>query len=471
MFTRREFIRTGSACLAAAGVSSGSFLASEPSDRPKWVRPSLGQQTWQDCEVGVLFSFDLPIAAGDTTPNNASRRTWNPNDYQPRNLDTDAWLAAAKAAGAGYAVFTATHFSGFMQWQSDLYPYGLKQTSWRGGRADVVGDFVASCRKVGIKPGLYLSAHRNVYWHVWDYYVAWGKGRGTPAQQKFNHIAEQMTKELCSRYGPLVEIWFDAGVKTPAQGGPNVLPIFEQDQPNSVFYSSLQRSDHRWIGNEAGHADYPCWATMPGTPGALSHNAPAWKRCLGTGDVNGTVWSPAMVDVPLRGAQGIHNWFWAPYQADAVQPVETLVRMYDRSVGRNCNFVIGAVIKPDGTVPTNDAKRFAEFGRAIQHRYGHALAETAGEGNLQELNLSPPAPLDTLIAMEDIAQGERVREYTIEGRVAGGGWVTLGTGQSIGHRRIQHFPRRELAAVRLHVTKAIAPPQWRRLAVLDSAAV
>jgi len=63
-------------------------------------------------------------------------------------------LAAAQACGARYAIFTATHFNGFMQWQSDLYPYGLKQTRWRGGRGDVVADFVASCRQAGITPGL-----------------------------------------------------------------------------------------------------------------------------------------------------------------------------------------------------------------------------------------------------------------------------------------------------------------------------
>ncbi len=59
--------------------------------------------------------------------------------------------------GCGYAVFTATRFNGFMQWQSDLYPYGLKQTSWRANKADVFGDFVESCHKYGIAPGVYLS--------------------------------------------------------------------------------------------------------------------------------------------------------------------------------------------------------------------------------------------------------------------------------------------------------------------------
>jgi alpha-L-fucosidase len=470
MMTRRDFVKTGTALLAGAGWGPYLSLGTDNAAGRRIVLPTAAQRTWQDCEVGVLYSFDLAIAAGDTTENNASRKRWDPNLYQPGRLNTDQWLAAAKAAGAGYAVFTATHFNGFMQWQSDLYPYGLKQTSWREGRGDVVGDFVTSCRKAGILPGLYFSTHRNVFWQVWGHYVDWGRGRGTPAQEKFNRIAEKMTEELCSRYGALVQLWFDAGVKTPAEGGPDVLPIFDKQQPNSVFYHSAARGDHRWIGNESGFADYSCWATMPDKGQTLLHaGAEAGRRLLGSGDADGTAWSPGMVDVPMRGANGIHNWFWSPGQERAVQPTDVLVRMYQESVGRNCNFVLGAVIQPDGTLPEPDARRLAEFGAAIRRRYGKPVAETSGAGSAVELKLPVPAKLDAIIAMEDIALGERVREYVLEGRGLEGDWVSLGMGRNIGHKRIQHFVRRELAAVRLRFTRSIAEPKIRRLAVFDAA--
>jgi alpha-L-fucosidase len=439
----------------------------QPATSPPLVLPTPGQVAWQDCEVGLIYHFDLAVCAGDTTGNNALRKTWDPNLYQPVRLNTDEWLAAAKSAGAGYAIFTATHFNGFMQWQSDLYPYGLKQTSWRHGKGDVVGDFVASCRKVGIRPGIYFSVHRNVYHQVWGHYVDWGKGRGTPAQERFNRIAEKMMEELCSRYGSLVEIWFDAGTKTPLEGGPDMLPIFEKHQRDSVFYSSTQRADHRWIGNEAGHAADPCWATMPGGA-AVSHSSPAWKQCLASGDPEGAVWSPAMVDVPLRGANKIHSWFWAPNQDHGVEPLDSLVRMYHQSVGRNCNFIMGAVIQPDGTLPETDVKRLAEFGREIKRLYGRPVAETKGNGSVIELKLEAPARLDALLAMEDIVQGERVREWVAEGRAANGDWETLGKGQCIGHKRILRFTPRELSVVRLRFNRPIAEPRARWLAVFDS---
>jgi alpha-L-fucosidase len=469
MITRRDFIKTAAALLAGAALRPQRSFGADEAGKPRLALPTPAQLRWQDCEIGLLYSFDLAIAAGDTTGNNASRKTWDPNLYQPAKLDTDQWLEAAKAAGAKYAIFTATHFNGFMQWQSDLYPYGLRETRWRDGKGDVVADFIASCRKCKIEPGVYFSCHRNVYQQVWDYYVDWGKGRGTPAQDAFNRIAEKMTEELCSRYGPLLELWYDAGVRTPAEGGPDVLPVVEKHQPDIVFYSSGQRADHRWIGNEAGHAGDPCWATMPLVPGELSHNSAAWKKCLLNGDPDGKAWAPAMVDVPLRGAKA-HNWFWAPNQDHAAQPADTLVKMYYNSVGRNCNLVIGEVITPEGLVPQSDIRRLEEFGREVRRRFGKPLAETRGAGRQLRLDLPRPAKIDHLVTMEDIAGGERVRAYAAEALVAGDTWTKLGEGKSIGHKRIHRFDPVEAAAVRLSVSEATAEPTIRSLAVFDTSA-
>ena len=464
--TRRRFVSLAAGALGAARATSmAEGPAGAASQLPK---PSPGQLAWQDCEVGLLYSFDLAIAAKRFASNNTVRERLDPTRYNPARLDTDQWMEAAKAAGAKYAVFTATHFNGFMQWQSDLYPYGLKQARWRGGKGDVVGDFVTSCRKAGIKPGVYFSTHRNVYWTVWGHYVDWGKGKGTDRQAAFNRVAEKMTAELCSRYGPLVQIWFDAGVKTPQQGGPDVLPVFEKHQPNSVFYHSGQRSDHRWIGNEQGFAGYPCWAAMPGRPGAVSHNHPTWKRLLGKGDPAGTYWSPGMVDVPLRGANRVHNWFWKPGQDHGAIPADRLVKMYYTSVGRNANLIVGEVVTSDGRVPAADIKRLGEFGKEIRRRLAKPVARAAGAGNVVELKLPKPRRIDHVVIMEQIARGERIRRYEVQGLTGPDRWQTLCAGQSVGHKRIEQFAAVEVGAVRLKVTESTAAPRIRELAVYDT---
>jgi len=171
-----------------------------------------------------------------------------------------------------------------------------------------------------------------------------------------------------------------------------------------------------------------------------------------------------MVDVPLRGANNVHSWFWAPDQNHAVESLDRLVRMYLESVGRNCNFVIGEVITPEGLVPEHDIRRLGELGREIQRRWGRALAETSGRGHTVELGLPAPARVSSIIVMEDIAHGERIRRYTVSGLRPGGVWQELCRGESIGHKRIAEFATIEVAAIRLQIAEARAEPRIRRLA-------
>ena len=461
--SRRRMLQAaaGAAVLGAGGLRAGRGAEEKKAGLPV---PTPAQVRWQDCELGVIYHLDMPLVAGDVTPNNNTRKTYDPKRYNPAKLDTDQWLAAAQAAGAKYAVFTATHFNGFMQWQSDLYPYSLKYAAWRDGKGDIVADFVASCRRAGLLPGLYLSTHRNACQTVWGHYVDWGKGQDTEAQKAYNRIAEKQTEELCSRYGKLVQIWYDAGVRTPQQGGPDVLPIFNQHQPDSVFYHSEARADHRWIGNEQGHAGYPCWATMPGPErGPVSHNSGLWKDRLEGGDAEGSLWSPGMVDIVLRG-QGNHDWFWQPGKDHTQYPVEKLMQIYDASVGRNCNLVIGLVVDNQGLVPQPDVDRMAEFGRAIQQRFGRPAAQTHGRGVSLELVLDRPQRVSQVVLQEDISQGERIRAYELQGRTVGDRWTRLAAGTAVGHKRLERFESVEVAALRLQVTQSRATPLVRTFA-------
>ncbi|MEM9143684.1 MAG: alpha-L-fucosidase, partial [Bacteroidota bacterium] len=428
--------------------------------------PTKAQQLWQDLEVGIIFHLDISILEGEYSPNNYSKKVFDPQSYNPTKLDTDQWVRAAKAAGAKYAIFTGTHFNGFMQWQSDLYPYGLKQAPWRDGKGDVFRDFVASCRKEGIKPGIYISTYRNFYQGVLGNYVDWGSGKGTEKQEIFNRLAEKMTEEICSKYGELVQIWYDSGVKLPHEGGPDVLPIFEKHQPNSIFYNSSKRSDYRWVGNEDGYASYPCWATMPEADNE-SHTGDRWKPLLDTGDPNGEIWSPAMVDIPLRGANGVHNWFWNPNQEHGLHSAKDLVEMYYNSVGRNSNFVMGVAINPEGLVPDLDVTRLKEFGDEIERRFSKPVTTTSGTGKKIPLKMPKTQKVDQVVLMEDISQGERVREFRVEGKTYKG-WKTLTQGSCIGHKYIARFEEIKVASVRLVIQESTAHPFIRKFSVYST---
>ena len=421
------------------------------------VTPSQAQQRWHDLELGMFFHFDIPIYQPGW-----DWRSWNnlpdPNLYQPRNLDTDQWMEAARAMGAKYAVFVAKHCSGFCQWQTDIYPYGVKQSSWRNGRGDVVDDFVRSCRKYGIQPGLYASVSANGYLEVdGPGLVNRGQGGNADKQAEYVRICEKMTTELWSRYGDLFEVWFDGGAIPVEKGGPNLVPLLEKLQPNAIAFQGPPGTPNliRWVGNERGVAAYPCWST---TDEGTAEGGEGEKIFAGKPD--GKLWAPGECDVPVRN----HDWFWEPGHEDRVYSLSELLEMYYGSVGRNCNLLLNANPGPDGLVPKGDFQRYVEFGNEIRRRFSGPLASTQGEGMLIELDLASSRNINHVIMMEDIAYGERVLEYVVECLTQANTWQHLCAGECIGHKRIQQFRTVQATRIRLRVTKAKATPHIRQLA-------
>ena len=415
-------------------------------------RPTPQQLAWQDMELGMFFHFDIPVFT------DLGEREWRKAGrlrcelFNPRRLDTDQWLEAARAMGARYAVLVAKHGSGFLMWQSDLYPYGVRQSPWRGGRGDIVGDFVASCHRYGVKPGIYCNVTANAYWEVsHPGLVRWGKGGDAARQAAYARLCQQMLAELWGSYGPLVEVWFDGGALPPEQGGPDLVPLLRRLQPEAVVFQGPAAS-LRWVGNETGAAPYPCWATVtrPDEPDLLK---------LGHGDPDGSLWLPAECDVPIRN----HDWFWHPDCEHKLYSIEQLMDMYEKSVGRNCNLLLNANIDRDGLVPEPDMRRTVEFGREVRRRFGQPVAETAGRGAQAELPLPRPTAVDRVVLMEQISEGERVREYVVEG-MAGGRWGRLCAGLSIGHKRIERFEAATVTKLRMRCARFVAEPVIRRFA-------
>lgn len=414
--------------------------------------PTPAQRAWQEAEFGVMFHYD-PRVFHDGAPSlQAACRTplKDPDAYaqkfNPAKLDTDQWIATAKAMGAKFAILVVKHETGFCLWPSDANPFCLKNIKWRDGKADLLRDFTASCRKFGLKPGIFTEARWDLRLGVHDFQV----GAESPVTQaEYNRLVEREVEELCTRYGDFFEIWFDGGVRSPAQGGPDVLPIVEKHQPGIVFYHSDQRRDVRWGGTESGTVPYPCWAAVP-------VNAQHGDKYARQGDASGKRWQPAMSDAPLRCENKLKNWFWKTGGEKGVASLQHLQQMYYGSVGRNSTLIIGLTPDRDGLMPETDATRCAELGAWMEKTFGgKPLAETAGKG--AELSLEIPAsvkdPVTHIILQEDIKDGERVREYVVEAEVAGA-WKQVGAGSCIGHKHIEMIEPCAARKYRLRVTKS-----------------
>lgn len=425
------------------------------------VVPNEKQREWAECELGVMYHFDMQVFNPDY-----EWRHWgthpDASTFNPTELNTDQWLDAASKIGAKYAVLVAKHCCGFSLWPTEAHGYSVKNSPWRDGQGDIVRDFIESCKKYDIKPAIYASTTANGYYWVDNPGLVQPGGPYT--QEEYNAVVEKQLTELWSNYGDLFEIWFDGGVLSPERGGAGVAELVQKLQPDAIAFQGPYGHPNliRWVGNESGLAPYPCWATADSTTN--SDGVVAVEGMNGRPDA--PFWCPGESDCTLR-----HNstrqggWEWAPGEDDRIFTVSELMEKYETSVGRNTNMLLGLVVDPRGLVPEGDVQRLEEFGKAIKEKYGSPVATASGKGRKVEIKFDKPTVLNRAVIQEDISYGERVLEYSLKGRTADGKWVDLALGSNIGHKHIDLFQNIELTAVRLEVNSCKAEPVIRNLAV------
>ncbi|MEM9142299.1 MAG: alpha-L-fucosidase [Bacteroidota bacterium] len=424
--------------------------------------PTQAQLQWQDAELVAVYHYDLHVFDGKRydQPKNRISPIEDYNIFNPTKLDTDQWIEAAKDAGFKIAILTATHETGFALYQSQVNPYSLKAVDWRGGKGDIVRDFVASCRKYGIAPGIYIGIRWNSFFGVHDFKVLGKTEFSKNRRAYYNKMCEGMVRELCSNYGDLAIVWFDGGAHGPEKDGPDVLSVFEKHQPNGIFYHNTQRADIRWGGSETGTVPYPCWGTYP-FPYSHSTNQEVVHKndfqLLKEGDPEGLYYMPAMSDAPLRGYNGRHEWFWEPRDEEHIFPLDNLMDMYYKSVGRNSTLIMGLTPDDTGLLPQPDVQRLKEWGDEINRRFSTAIARTSGKGKKLTLTLGKQQTINHFSIEEEISQGERVRKFKVEGKTKTG-WHVLFEGSVIGHKMIHAFEDVEVSRLRLLINEAKEEP-------------
>lgn len=400
-------------------------------------KPTPRQLAWHDAEVGMFLHFapnTWQDGEGDdlSTPMSA---------INPARLDTDQWARTAKAMGAKYVVFVAKHVGGFCWWQTTTTDYSVKSIPWHGGKGDVMADLSKSCRKLGLKLGVYLSPCDRKFG-----VDVGGRAKTPEVQAAYIKLFRTQLTELLTKYGPIFEVWFDGSLVF------DVGDILSKHAPKAVVFQGPEASI-RWVGNEEGFAPYPAW-------NGAKYDKKTWGTLTAAdGDPNGDRWLPNEVDCRMRD-----TWFWNTRNAGSLKSVDKLMEMYEQSVGRGAVLLLNHTPDTSGLIPEADVRRAAEFGAEVQRRYGAAIADTRGKGS--ELTVRPSAPMtvDSVITMENTKDGERVREYVLEGLVDGT-WKELCRGTAIGHKKIDKFVPIRVSAVRLRVTESVGTPQIRRLAV------
>ncbi len=413
-----------------------------------YAKPTARHLEWADMELGVIIHYlmDIYNPSCSRYKTDAVRSEMPASIFAPEGWDTDQWMRSAQKMGAKYAVLVANHCTGFSLWQTKVNDYSVASCGFKDGQGDIVREFVASCAKYGIRPGLYYSTGCNGYYNIND---EWKHDYFADYYREYVRCVEAQVKELWSEYGDLFEIWFDGGIVPLDKGGPNLVPLLKEFQPDALCFQGPVGHPHnlRWVGNEDGLAPPDCFATPEGDE---------------------TVWMPAETDMPNRdhGAFG-GGWAWKPGEADHVFPAEHLVDCYVRSVGRNSNLLLGMAIGCDGRF--EDEEQFEKFGTLLARTFGEGakIAEVAGTGELvQTLTLEEAVAVKYIVLREDITEGHRVRGF----RVLCDGEVVL-EGKCIGHKRIVPLVKtcteegKMVKDVRVEITEYVGEPVLRDIAV------
>ena len=418
----------------------------EPSGRPPSPRPverplpSPSQLQWQQDELALFLHFGV---------NTFTDREWgdgteSPGIFAPARLDARQWARTAREAGFRAMVLTAKHHDGFCLWPSRTTRHSVAASPWRGGTGDLVREFTDACRQEGLRAGLYLSP--------WDRNASmYGD---SPRYNDF--YCDQLT-ELLTGYGPIHEVWFDGANGEGPHGRrqeydwPRFWGVVRRHQPDAVIFSDAG-PDVRWIGNERGEAGDPNWSTVDpdvvAFPGQAGDQA---REMLQHGDPHGTVWRPGECDVSIRP-----GWFHHPSEDDRVKSVDELVQLYFTSVGRNSKLLLNVPPTREGILPPVDVHRL----RGMRER----LDALFSRDRFPDLARGRKAVVSVARLREDIAEGQAVSKYSLEGRV-GEKWQLLSRGTTIGYQKLDRFAPVELEAVRLNIEESVGAPGGVKVAL------
>jgi alpha-L-fucosidase len=460
--------------LGSLPIAALSSAAESP--QPHGPVPAPRQVAWHALEFYGFLHF---------TVNTFTDKEWGYGDegpqlFNPTDFDAGAIARVAKEAGMRGLILTCKHHDGFCLWPSKFTGHSVKNSPWRGGKGDVVREISDACREHGLLFGTYLSP--------------WDRNHPEYARPAYVEYYRNQLRELLAQYGPIFEVWFDGanggdgyygGARERRQigadyyGWDETYRLVRELQPDAVMFSG---PDIRWVGNEAGIAGDPCWATFNRDDDAAEGS---YRDRLNRGDRPGTHWWPAECDVSIRP-----GWFYHAAEDGRVRTPENLVDLYFKSVGRGAAFLLNLPPDRRGRIHENDVASLRGFRAIIDRIFSTDLASGAkasassvrgGDPRFEAaraidgdrdtywctddrapaselvLDLGKPTAFNVVSLREYLPLGQRVDAWALD-HWTDGRWAEFGKGEAIGNRRLWRGAEIRTDRVRLRITAAAACP-------------
>ena len=432
-------------------------------------------------------------------PNTFTRREWGTGEEDPKvfdlkELDTDQWCRAMKAAGMKMVILTVKHHDGFVLWQSRYTRHGIMSTGFRDGKGDILKDLSESCRKYGLKLGIYLSPadlyqienpeglYGNLSKKTLRTIPREVPGRPFKNKTKFEFVVDDYNEyflnqlfELLTEYGPVHEVWFD-GAHPKRKGGQTYdyaawKKLIKTLAPKAVIFG---REDVRWCGNEAGMTRDTEWNVIPYqvNPDTATHFSDMMDKDLGSREqlykAKYLHYQQAETNTSIR-----EGWFYRDDDRQQVRSTDDVFDIYERAVGGNSTFLLNIPPNRDGRFSPTDVKVLEETGERIRETYGTDLLESA-QGPKEVLDndnntylkvtepivitMNTPVTINRLLLQEAIStNGERVEAHAVDAWV-NGKWEEIARATNIGYKRILRFPDVTTEKLRVRITASRLTP-------------
>lgn len=490
-----------SSCLADT-MPFVNTIAISPGDSPQTVLekaahvvPSARQLSAMQREFIAFIHFG---------PNTFTRREWgsgteSPSVFLPDTLDTDQWVRTLRNAGMKMVILTVKHHDGFVLWQSRYTRHGIMSSPFMNGKADVLRDLAASCRKYGLGLGIYLSPADLYQMEAPD--GLYGNGsvatqRSIPAQVEgrpfadsrrfsfkvddYNEYFLNQLYELLTEYGPIDEVWFD-GAHPRQKGGQTYdysawKELIHTLAPQAAVFG---REDIRWCGNEAGETRAEEWNVIPyaENPDTLNHFNDMTAPDLGSREqlMNARYlhYQPAETDVSIRD-----GWFYRDEETQRTRSAENLFDIYERSVGGNSIFLLNVPPGRDGKISARDSLTLAKVGKMIEETYATDLLKgaVAPDEILDDnrdtfvevsdplyITLPEPHTFNRLVLQEPVEHsGERIESVMLE-VLSEGKWREAARSANVGYKRIMRFADVTADRLRIRVLNSRQTPYLSRV--------
>lgn len=428
-------------------------------------------------------------------PNTFTRKEWgngmeDPAVFDLQTLDTDQWCRTMKSAGMKMVIFTAKHHDGFVLWQSRYTNHGVASSRYRDRKGDVLKELSESCKKHGLKLGIYLSPAdlfqiehpEGLYGNLSEYTKRTipRKVEGRPFENKttfafevddYNEYFLNQLFELLTEYGDIHEVWFD-GAHPKRKGGQTYhyaawRELIHTLAPKAVIFG---REDIRWCGNEAGATRETEWnvITYPEDPNLSTEFSDLTDIDLGSREKlyagKYLHYQPAETNTSIR-----EGWFYRDDINQKVRSADDVFDIYERSVGGNSIFLLNVPPNREGRFSPRDVAVLEEVGKKIQETYSTNLLEKArgpkevldastesyllvdNDDRSFTISLRNPATFNRLVLQEAIAtHSERVEAFAVDAWIDNK-WVEIAQATNIGYKRILRFPEVTTSKIRVRI--------------------